>query len=68
MSVKGPRVVVTGLGPVTPIGIGKEEFWAGLRREESGIGLITRFDPSQFNSHIAPKRERALRRRANMGI
>ncbi len=53
MSLTGRRVVVTGLGPITAIGIGKEQLWAGLRREESGIGSITRFDPSQFNSHLA---------------
>ena len=47
------RVVITGLGPITTVGIGKDEFWNGLRREESGIGTVTRFDPSPFSCHIA---------------
>jgi 3-oxoacyl-[acyl-carrier-protein] synthase II len=47
------RVVVTGVGPVTPIGIGREAFWEGLRRQESAVRTITRFDPSQFRTHMA---------------
>jgi 3-oxoacyl-[acyl-carrier-protein] synthase II len=38
------RVVVTGLGPLTPLGNTVEEFWTGLREGRSGIGRITRFD------------------------
>jgi len=34
------RVVVTGLGPITPIGIGKEEFWEGLRTGKSGVRRV----------------------------
>lgn len=47
------RVVVTGIGTVTPIGIGAEGLWAGLRRRRSAIRGITRFDPSAFKSRIA---------------
>ena len=47
------RVVVTGIGPITTVGIGTDALWAGLRQERSGIGPITRFDPSPFNCHIA---------------
>jgi 3-oxoacyl-[acyl-carrier-protein] synthase II len=47
------RVVITGLGAVTPIGIGVEPLWAGLRRRESAVRTITRFDPSPFRSRIA---------------
>ncbi len=49
----GRRVVVTGLGPITPVGIGVERLWEGLRREESGIGNVTRFDASPFRSRVA---------------
>ena len=35
------RVVITGVGPITPIGIGKDEFWGNLIAGKSGIGLIT---------------------------
>jgi 3-oxoacyl-[acyl-carrier-protein] synthase II len=47
------RVVITGLGAVTPIGIGVDALWAGLRRRQSAVRTITRFDPSPFRSRIA---------------
>ncbi len=47
------RVVVTGLGAVTPIGIGKEAFWNNLVAGKSGIGLITEFDATDFGCKIA---------------
>lgn len=47
------RVVVTGLGAVTPIGIGKEEYWKALKIGKSGIGPITSFDTEGFTSQIA---------------
>ena len=47
------RVVITGMGAVTPIGIGKDEFWKNLVAGKSGIRKITRFDASEYNSQIA---------------
>lgn len=47
------RAVITGLGPVTPIGIGMDEFWAGLQSGQSAVGPITAFDPSPFRSQVA---------------
>lgn len=47
------RVVITGIGPVTPIGIGLEPFWDGLRGARSVVRRVTRFDPSPFRSHLA---------------
>jgi 3-oxoacyl-[acyl-carrier-protein] synthase II len=47
------RVVITGLGAVTPIGIGIEAFWHSLKEGKSGIGPITSFDASTFNSQVA---------------
>ncbi len=49
----GRRVVVTGIGVVSPIGTGKDAFWAGLMAGKSGVGRITRFDPSGFDTTIA---------------
>ncbi len=47
------RVVVTGLGAITPIGIGLDAVRASLRAEQSAVGMITRFDPAPFRTHIA---------------
>jgi 3-oxoacyl-[acyl-carrier-protein] synthase II len=47
------RVWVTGLGLVTPIGIGLDAFWAGLRLGCSRVKRIDRFDPSGFRSQVA---------------
>ncbi len=46
------RVVITGLGPVCPIGIGKSNFLAGLQKAEIGIGKLTLFDPGGFDSQV----------------
>ncbi|MCI0548270.1 MAG: beta-ketoacyl-ACP synthase II [Candidatus Rokubacteria bacterium] len=47
------RVVVTGLGAVTPVGNTAEEFWSSLVQGRSGIGPITRFDASRLSTRIA---------------
>jgi len=47
------RVVVTGLGAVTPIGVGVSEFWDGLKSGRNGIARITHFDPTGFRSVMA---------------
>lgn len=47
------RVVVTGLGLITPLGIGVETTWRNLVNGKSGIGKITRFDASAFPTQIA---------------
>jgi 3-oxoacyl-[acyl-carrier-protein] synthase II len=47
------RVVVTGLGPITSIGIGKDEYWQGLCSGKIGIDRISAFDATNFSSQIA---------------
>lgn len=47
------RVVITGLGIISPIGIGKEAFWHSLVAGRSGIKRITRFDASQYPCQVA---------------
>ena len=47
------RVVVTGLGAVTPIGIGVDEYWKNLIEGKNGVGLITRFDTTNFDTKFA---------------
>lgn len=47
------RVAITGIGCITPIGIGVEAMWNGLRAEKSAVTIATRFDPSIFRSQCA---------------
>jgi 3-oxoacyl-[acyl-carrier-protein] synthase II len=47
------RIVVTGLGVVTPLGTGAEKTWKALCAGESGIGRITKFDPTGYDAQIA---------------
>ena len=47
------RIVITGLGAVTPVGIGKDAYWAGLTSGASGVGPITHFDTDGFDVKIA---------------
>ncbi|HEX5077195.1 MAG TPA: beta-ketoacyl-ACP synthase II [Gemmatimonadaceae bacterium] len=47
------RVVVTGIGAITPIGITGRNLWDGVRAERSAVRSLTRFDPSIFRSHNA---------------
>ncbi len=47
------RVVVTGLGAITPLGNTVMEFWQGLVAGKSGVGPITRFDSSRHDTHFA---------------
>src|SRR2546427_6656048 len=47
------RVVVTGMGIVSPVGIGLNEAWENILAARSGVAAITRFDASGFPSRIA---------------
>jgi len=49
----GKRIVVTGLGAITPLGLSVEELWDGLREGRSGVGHITLFDAHDFPVQIA---------------
>lgn len=53
MTARQRRVVVTGLGIVSPVGIGQSAAWDSITNGRSGIGQITRFDSTAFNTHIA---------------
>ncbi|MER7042552.1 ketosynthase chain-length factor [Streptomyces microflavus] len=48
-----PRAVVTGIGITAPNGLGTEAYWDAVRVGKSGIGRITRFDPSQYPARLA---------------
>ena len=47
------RVVITGLGVITPVGNDLDTFWSGLKEGKSGIGRITAFDIAQYDCQIA---------------
>src|SRR5262245_19079305 len=53
MALSTRRVVVTGIGPVTPIGIGAAAFWSGLSTGRSGIRAIRAFDVHSLPTRIA---------------
>ncbi len=47
------RVVVTGMGVISPVGNNVDEFWSSLKEGKSGITTVTKFDPSGFKTRIA---------------
>ena len=47
------RVVITGMGVITPLGCSVREYWDGLISGRSGIATIRRFDPTGFDTHFA---------------
>ena len=47
------RVVVTGLGAITPIGLNVDEFWNGIKESKLGFAEITKFDASEYKAHLA---------------
>ena len=49
----GERVVVTGIEPVTPVGTGVDDFWAGLTSGRNGIRLITAFETDDLPVKVA---------------
>ena len=49
------RVVITGLGMISPIGNNKKDFWTSLIEGLGGIGHIDRFDASDFTTRIGPR-------------
>lgn len=50
---KAHRVVITGIGAITPIGSGRKGLWEGVLAARSAVQRITRFDPSEFRSQVA---------------
>src|SRR4028118_1291496 len=53
MADERPEAFITGIGVVTPVGVGREQFWNSLLSNESGAGPITLFDPEDFEVKIA---------------
>lgn len=47
------RVVVTGMGAITPIGLNINEFWEGVKKQEVGIDFITKFDVTAYKAKVA---------------
>ena len=57
------RVVITGIGAISPNGVGRERFWDATKRGVSGVRRISRFDPAGFQVQIAGEVTRFRRRR-----
>src|SRR5215212_885255 len=53
MADRRPEAYITGIGVVTPIGVGRKKFWSSLLAGDSGAGPITLFDPEGFEVRIA---------------
>ena len=53
MNMSARRVVVTGIGAVSPVGNSAEESWEAVINGKSGIGLLTRLDSEQFPVKVA---------------
>lgn len=47
------RVVVTGMGAITPLGLNVEEYWNGLKEGRTAFGEITKFDTTEYKVHLA---------------
>lgn len=47
------RVVVTGMGAITPLGLNVEDFWNGIKENKAGIDFITKFDTTAFKAKLA---------------
>lgn len=47
------RVVVTGMGAITPIGLNVDTFWNSIKEKKHGFGTITKFDASEYKAHLA---------------
>ena len=70
------RVVITGLGAVTPIGNDVDTFWENLKAGKCGITKITKFDSTDFKAHVAAEvkelkekeRENGFRKNRFIGI
>lgn len=47
------RVVITGMGAITPIGLNVEEFWNSVKEGKTGFDKITHFDATDYKAHLA---------------
>ncbi len=56
------RVVVTGMGAITPIGNSVEEFWNGIKEQKIGFAPITYFDATVYKAHLLQKSKVSMQR------
>ena len=47
------RIVITGMGAITPLGNSVEAFWNGIKEKKTGFGPITKFDTSAYKCRLA---------------
>lgn len=47
------RVVITGMGAITPVGLSVEEFWNSVKEGKTNFAEVTRFDSTNYRAHMA---------------
>ena len=53
MEKKMRRVVITGMGAITPVGLSVEEFWNSVKEGKTNFAEVTRFDTTKYRAHMA---------------
>ena len=54
------RVVITGMGAITPVGLSVEEFWNSVKEGKTNFAEVTRFDSTNYRAHIAAEIQRII--------
>ena len=57
MKIELKRVVITGMGAITPLGNSVDEFWKNIAAGKSGVDMITKFDTADFKTKICSRSE-----------
>ena len=54
------RVVITGMGAITPVGLSVEEFWNSVKEGKTNFAEVTRFDSTNYRAHMAAEIQRII--------
>ena len=56
------RVVITGMGAITPVGLSVEEFWNSVKEGKTNFAEVTRFDSTNYRAHTKQMEKKILKR------